>query len=89
MSGALLPYSVALPLLAVPLILLLGHRPNAREAVSVLTGLLLFGLVSITSVAATMVISGLICTVCREKSSHSNRSARISDGRQPTRNQMS
>jgi multicomponent Na+:H+ antiporter subunit D len=34
------------PLLAVPVILATAHRPNLREAVSVLTGLLLFGLVA-------------------------------------------
>jgi multicomponent Na+:H+ antiporter subunit D len=44
-SGALLPWLVALPLLAVPVIVALDRWPNAREAASLLTGLLLFALV--------------------------------------------
>ncbi|MDX1593525.1 MAG: monovalent cation/H+ antiporter subunit D family protein [Gammaproteobacteria bacterium] len=46
MSSALLGWVVALPLAAVPGILVFHRRPNAREAVSIVTGLLLLLLVS-------------------------------------------
>ncbi len=43
--NALLPIALLLPLAAVPLIVLLGGHPNRREAVSLITGGLLFALV--------------------------------------------
>ena len=43
--NALLPIALLLPLAAVPLIVLLGGHPNRREAVSLITGGLLFALI--------------------------------------------